>query len=110
MGTKKQVLTEIDDIIGYLSNTGHFHDYRLGRIQLLKDRKVFTIEENKHKGSARIWKISCVSLSDLDMEFDTELPAYITGIEIYDHVVSISLDNGYISFKALGLKLEIPTY
>ena len=62
------------------------------------------IEEDTKK-KAHIWDFSFFKTSELKMKIDFVLPAYIMEMEINDHLVTISLDNGYISFNAEELLL-----
>lgn len=104
---RAKTLSNYSEVISYIEFQDCFHDYILGNIQISNSEIKVFIEEDK-KGDAHVWNFSFFHTSDFKMEMDCVLPAYITEIEINNHIVSISLNNGYISFYAKDISLGIP--
>lgn len=104
---RAKTLSDYSEVISYIEFHDCFHDYILGNIQISNSEIKIFIEEDK-KNDAHVWNLSFFNTSDFKMEMDCVLPAYITEIEINNHIVSIGLNNGYISFYAKGISLGIP--
>ena len=106
---RAEIISDFNEAISYIEFQNCFHDYRLGNIQIFDSKIIIMIEEDIKK-KAHIWDFSFFIISELKMKMDCIMPAYITEIEIKDHAVTISLNNGYISFNAEELLLGIPKY
>lgn len=110
-----KTISNFHEAMSYIESKDDFHDYRLGNIEVHKNKNRNTItimvEEdtgNKHNQNAHIWSFSFNNTSEEQFEMDCVIPAYISEIEIEDHLITFNLNNGYISFKADEILLGIP--
>lgn len=106
------VISNFDEIGAYIKTEDNFHDYRLGNVEICENSIIIMIEEdtgNKHNENAHIWNFIFEDISELHFSMDCILPSYISEMEIEDHCVMVSLNNGYISFKAMKVSLGIPS-
>ena len=110
-----KTISNFNEAMSYIESNNDFHDYRLGNIEVHKNQSRNTItimvEEdtgNKHNQNAHVWDFSFNNTSEEKFEMDCIIPAYISEIEIEDHLITFSLNNGYFSFKADEILLGIP--
>ena len=98
-----ETLEGFDAVAAYVTAKDEFHDFRLGNIEWRGEQLRIAIE-----GDARVWFFTFTGVSELEFDMDCVLPAYVTEMEIKGHHVLLGLDNGWFSFRAREVTLEIP--
>jgi hypothetical protein len=104
---REKVFADIDEINQYLKNIDFFHDYKLGNVQFDKSAKNIFIEDCSE--NALVWDFSFENVSEFEIKIDAVLASYVDEIRINNKLFELDLTNGYISFRADGLKLGIPS-
>ena len=108
---KLKNISDFDEASDYIYSQDCFHDYRLGNVEICKNAIRLSIEEDTKtidNHTAHIWRFYFTKIYNFEFSMDCVIPPYISEVEIKNHSVIIGLTNGYISFTAFEMSLDIP--
>lgn len=83
-----ETLEGFNAVVAYVAAKDEFHDFRLGNIEWRGEQLRIAIE-----GEARVWYFTFTGVSELGIK---------------GHNVLLDLNNGWFSFRAREVTLEIP--
>lgn len=107
----EKIITDFEEAKSYVYSMDQFHDYRVGSFDIKGSNLRIIVEEdmkNINNDGAKRWWFSFEGISNLEIDMDLFCPSYINEIEIEGNTITFSFIQGYISFSALSISLEIP--
>ena len=106
--------SSFEEIKAYIEQIGFFHDHRVGNVEY--DGKVakITVEEvvpDKHisESAGSIWDFTITGIESYQMNCDCAFAWFLNEVTLDDGEIVFNCTNGYVSIKATGIKLGIPS-